>query len=164
MSFNTVPLVIPSSLTSTLFSANSIVSERISDIVEPLSAEETQAERAERITAEEELSSLTLTVNELKGKKAAMIAAEDVRAALFFSRSSLFFASIVQRDSYLTLVFLQFEGAGAVKQQLDAAVRRLAQLEEIRGTSKVSDEQAWLRALVVARETLETTRRVRLHN
>lgn len=52
----------------------------ISDIVEPLSGDETEEERAARIDAEQQLTQLVAQVNELNSKKAALVAAEDVRS------------------------------------------------------------------------------------
>lgn len=52
----------------------------ISDIVEPLSGDETEEERAARIDAEQQLTQLVAQVNELNSKKTALVAAEDVRS------------------------------------------------------------------------------------
>jgi len=104
---------------------NSTVAEIISGIVAPLDEEETEEQKTARIAAEEELRPLVAHVNELESKKAALAAAEE------------------------------FEAAALVKQEIDQANRRVAELERLRGgSSGTADSRMWLRGVMIASEVL----------
>jgi hypothetical protein len=99
----------------------------VSDIVEPLQGEETVEERAQRVQAEQQLTTLVAACNELVGRKAAMVAAEDVRLSA---------CRLCVRRALISWVSAQFEGAAAVKVKIDSVQARIRELEQLRASSK----------------------------